>query len=204
MARVKRGEIQEKLSRVREPASASPERNEGGMALVLALVMLALLTILGAWAIDTSSTDLAIADNYRNTQNAFYSADEALAYAMKPDTLSMAYVYSLATDSTVIWSPVSSIGTGTANIQITYLGSGPLPAGPIYDGDLDVSGDPRFHGLYFAVNIEGKAENNATVVVEAAVVQVAEEQVIVGCGDDICTSSTIGGDQVFTLYWRQR
>jgi hypothetical protein len=202
MVRVKRGERQAKSSRDKAPVVAGILENERGMALVLALVMLVLLTILGVWAIDTASTDLTIAANFRNTQNAFYSADAALAYATNPDTLTTAYLYTVATGSTAAWSQVISIGTVTANIKVNYLGSGPLPAGSIYADDLDVNGNPRFHGLYFAVNTEGNAANNAVVAVEAAVVQVVEEDVIVGSG--ICTSDTTAGGRVFTLYWRER
>ena len=96
MVRVKRGEMQGKSSRDKAPVAAGIPENERGMALVLALVMLVLLTILGAWAIGTASTDLTIAGNFRNTQNAFYSADAALAYAANPDTLTTAYLYTVA------------------------------------------------------------------------------------------------------------
>ena len=41
----------------------------------MALVMLALLAMLGAWALDTSSTDLKIAGNYMNAETAFSMAD---------------------------------------------------------------------------------------------------------------------------------
>lgn len=204
MVRVKRGEMQGKSSRDKASVAAGISENERGLALVLALVMLALLTILGVWAIGTASTNLKIAGNFRSTQNAFYAADAALAYAANPDVLSKVYLYSLATGSTAEWSQVISIGTTTANIKVDYLGSGPLPAGSIYDGDLDVNGNPRFHGRYFVVNTEGNAANNAEVAVEAAVVQVVEENVIVGCGGGICTSNATAGEQVFTLYWRQR
>lgn len=204
MVRVKRGEMQGTLSRGKASVAAAIPENERGLVLVLALVMLALLTILGAWAIGTASTDLTIAGNFRNTQNAFYSADAALAYATNPDTLTTAYLYTVATGSTAVWSQVISIGTVTANINVNYLGSGPLPSGSIYDGDLDVNGNPRFHGRYFAVNTEGNAANNAAVTVEAAVVQVVEENVIVGCGSGICTSDTTAGGRVFPLYWRLR
>lgn len=172
MVHVKRQEIQSQAMRGKASASAGFSGNERGMALVLALVMLALLTILGAWALNTSSTDLKIAGNSRNTQNAFYSADAALDYAKNPDTLETAYLYTLATGSTAIWSQAISIGNFATNMTVDYLGSGPLPAGSIYDGDLDMNGNPKFHGLYFAVNTEGKAANNAVVAVESAVVQV--------------------------------
>lgn len=54
--------------------------NEKGIALVVALVMLALLTILGTFALSTSSTELFITGNYRNSQYAFYAADAAIEY----------------------------------------------------------------------------------------------------------------------------
>lgn len=172
MVRVKRREMQGQASRGKAPVAAGLTGNERGMALVLALMMLALLTILGAWVLDSSKTDLKIAGNSKNTQNAFYSADAALAYAANPSTLTTAYLYTLATGSTAVWSQVISINTFTANTNVNYLGSGPLPAGSIYDADLDVNGNPKFHGLYFAVNTQGTAANNAAVAVESGVVQV--------------------------------
>jgi hypothetical protein len=184
------------------PVIAGISENERGMALVLVLVMLSLLTILGVWAIDTASSDLSIAGNFRNNQNAFFAADAALAYAANPDTLTKAYLYAAATGSAAVWSEVISIGTVTANIKVNYLGSGPLPAGSLCNGDLDVNGNPRFHGLYFAVNTEGNAANNAVAAVEAAVVQAVEEDGIVGYSGGI--SDTTAGGRVFLLYWRQR
>ena len=172
MERKREGEMQEQASRVKASAASDLTGNERGMVLVLALATLALLTILGAWVLDTSSTDLKIAGNSRNAQNAFCSADAALAYAANPEMLETAYLYTKATGSSAVWSQVISIGTYTANTSITFLGSGPLPAGSIYDGDLEVNGNPKFHGNYFIVNTEGKAAHNADVAVESAFVQV--------------------------------
>ncbi len=204
MVRVKRGEMRGKSLRDKVPVAAGILCKERGMVLVLALVMLALLTILGAWAVGTASTDLTIAGNFRSTQNAFYAADAALACAANPDTLTAAYLYIVATGGTAEWSQVVSIGTVTANIKVDFLGSGPLPPGSRYYGELDVNGNPRFHGLYFAVNAECNAANNAVAAVEAAVVQVVEEGVNAGCGGGICASNATADERVSTLYWRQR
>jgi hypothetical protein len=54
--------------------------NEKGMALVLALVMLVLLTLLGAFALSTSSTELFIAGSFKNAQQAFYAGDAGIDY----------------------------------------------------------------------------------------------------------------------------
>lgn len=204
MVRVKRGEMRGKSSSDKAPIAAGILCEERGMVLVLALVMLALLTILGAWAVGTASTDLTIAGNFRSTQNAFYAADAALAYATNPDTLTKAYVYSQATGSNAIWSQVISIGTVTANIQVMYLGSGPLPADSKYYGDLDVNGNPKFHGLYFVLNTEGNDATKAAVAVEAAVVQVVGEDAVVSCSSGTCAWTATAGEQVHPLYWRQR
>lgn len=55
--------------------------NERGVALILVLVMLLLLTILGTSMLATSTTDLKIAGNYRNNEEAFYTAEAALELA---------------------------------------------------------------------------------------------------------------------------
>jgi len=172
MVRVKRLETQGQALIGKASVPVGIAGNERGIALILALAMLALLTLLGAWALDVSSTDLKIAGNSRNTQNAFYAADAALGYSTNPTTLTTAYLYIQSNGSTAKWTNPITIGDFNAKTTVAYLGSGPLPAGTVYDADLDVNGNPKFHGLYFNVNTEGKAGNNADVVVESSVVQV--------------------------------
>jgi Tfp pilus assembly protein PilX len=55
--------------------------NERGVALIIVLVMLLLLTILGASMLSTSTSDLKISGNYRNSEESFYTADAALEIA---------------------------------------------------------------------------------------------------------------------------
>lgn len=55
--------------------------NEQGAALIIVLVMLLLLTILGTSMLATSTTELKIAGNYRNTEEAFYTAEAVLDVA---------------------------------------------------------------------------------------------------------------------------
>jgi hypothetical protein len=172
MARKIEHEMPRQASTGKAYVPAENAGNENGTVLVLTLVLLALLSILGALALDTSSTDLKIAGNSRNTQDVFYSADAALACAVNPDTLTRAYAYTAENSGTAKLSQVISIGSFTVTTNIVFMGSGPLPVGAIYDGDLDVNGQPRFHGLYFAVTTDGTAAHNAAVAVESAVVQV--------------------------------
>jgi hypothetical protein len=50
---------------------------EDGVALIIALMSMMLLTALGAAVIMVSNTETLIADNYRNSQEALYAADAA-------------------------------------------------------------------------------------------------------------------------------
>jgi hypothetical protein len=53
-------------------------RNEEGTALIIALMSMMLLTALGAAVVMVSRTETAIANNYRNSQEALYAADAAV------------------------------------------------------------------------------------------------------------------------------
>lgn len=66
------------VAAVDDDVSYKPLCNEEGAALIIVLAMLLLLMILGATLLSSSTTELRIAGNYRNTQEAFYSADAVL------------------------------------------------------------------------------------------------------------------------------
>ncbi len=55
-------------------------RNEQGMALIIALSLLAIMSVLGAMLLSSSSTEILLSRNAQNGQQAFYVADRALAY----------------------------------------------------------------------------------------------------------------------------
>lgn len=156
----------------RGPAVPDCLKSEKGMALIIALVLLVLLTILGTWVLNSASTDLRIAGNYRNNQNAFFTAEAANAYATNPAMLTQAYTSMTGTTLYPLPAlpalPITSTATGT----IEYVGSGPLPAGSIFDADVDYSGNPKFYGLFFSVKVIGTGLNNAQTAVESGVMQV--------------------------------
>ena len=52
--------------------------NEQGTALIIALMAMMLLTALGAAVVMVSNTEIKIAGNYRNSQEALYAADAAV------------------------------------------------------------------------------------------------------------------------------
>jgi PilX N-terminal len=164
----------------RTPVVSMGKKSERGMALIIALVMLVLLTILGAWVLNSASTDIHISGNYRNNQQAFYAGDAAINYLTNANTLSTAYSGMTGTNYSYCLGPapcnpappltmsVVSQATGT----VEFLRSGPLPLGSAYDADVDYNGNPQFHGLYFNIQSSGTGMNNAQAVIEAGVVQV--------------------------------
>jgi hypothetical protein len=166
-------------ARMKAPGGGKSER---GVALVIALVMLVLLTILGAWVLNSASTDLHISGNYRNNQQAFFAGDAAVNYLTNANTLTTAYSGMSGTSYSCpgpnepqcpgMPLTVSTVPFSQATGTIEFLRSGPLPLGSIYDSDVDYNGNPKFHGLYFDIQTSGTGVNNATAVVEAGVVQV--------------------------------
>ncbi len=56
-------------------------KDESGIALVVALLIMVLLTILGTAAIMTSTTDVKISDNFEDYQETFYAADGGINVA---------------------------------------------------------------------------------------------------------------------------
>jgi hypothetical protein len=166
----KKGNLIDRPAHSLSSAAIASIGNERGMALILALVMLALLGILGVWALDTSNTDLKISGNFRTTQNAFYAADGGLGYTTNRSTLFAVQNYGPGWSSPKI--DISSSGSTTASFttRVPSLLEGPLPqsgaASTIYDVDVSTGG---WHGLYSGVTSTGTAANNAVVVVEAVV-----------------------------------
>jgi hypothetical protein len=99
-------------------ATRDRRRNgEAGIALVLALMALMLLTFLGLTLATTTSTELQIATNYRWSQQAFYNA-EAGVEAAKQVLSSANWTAVLPPARTNLWAgnvaPAAAAGTATA------------------------------------------------------------------------------------------
>jgi type IV pilus assembly protein PilX len=64
-----------------------PLANERGGALILAIAMLAILSVLGSLALMTSNTEMKITGNYQTAKQTFVVADRAVEYATSRDIL---------------------------------------------------------------------------------------------------------------------
>lgn len=102
--------------------------SESGFVLVLAVLMLAVITVIGVAATRTSETESRIASNERQIANEFYNAEGALI-----DTLERAITTWLAptspfvTDGETVASYTSSTdfdsdGTNDATVEVRYIG----------------------------------------------------------------------------------
>jgi len=58
-------------------------KNERGSALIIAIMLLAIMSILGVTMMSTSTTEIQLSGNYRNTQESFYTADRTIEYSMQ-------------------------------------------------------------------------------------------------------------------------
>ncbi|AMV71796.1 hypothetical protein JCM30471_01450 [Desulfuromonas carbonis] len=58
-----------------------PLGNQRGIALIVAISLLAIMSILGAMLLNTSTSEIQLSGNYRNYQEAFYAADRAVEYS---------------------------------------------------------------------------------------------------------------------------
>ena len=159
------------------PAAAAihAARNERGIALVVALVMLVLLSILGSFALSTSSSELFIAGNYRNAQDAFYSAEGARERA-EMDPL----IYSAIVPYTTNMWPASgdyndiSVGSTTAKGRVEWITYGPLPPNMATDADLGSGSGSSYQASYYIIRVTGKGRTNtnAEIAIETEIIKI--------------------------------
>jgi Tfp pilus assembly protein PilX len=143
-------------------------RNERGVILIIVLIMLLLLSILGATVLTSSTSDLRIAGNGRNLQEAFFNADGSLEHALVNSTVLSGvawtgFVYMNAGLPAVVDTatglPVGA--TQIAQVNSVYLGEGKAPRGSGYDESTLVN--------YYDVNVVGSGPNATEVAIDAGV-----------------------------------
>lgn len=55
--------------------------NQRGMALIIAISLLAVMSVLASMLLNTSTSEIQLSGNYRTQQEAFYAAERAIEYA---------------------------------------------------------------------------------------------------------------------------
>ena len=140
--------------------------NERGVALIIALAMIVILGLLGAFALSTSTTELHIAGNYRNEQFAYYNADVVQAWGPNNTTvLSNIVPYPINNPkNSYTTAPIPTVA-GTTTVTVKFLCTGPPPPG--------MGADPAiFSALHYLITIIGKGPNGQSeYIVESEMIQ---------------------------------
>ena len=117
--------------------TASDER---GFAIIVALIMLAVITVMGIAATRTSETETRIAVNERLYNIAFYAAEAGTAFVAESpsfygsDNITVGGSLSFPNDA----DPTESYALSTSqsfNGEVEYLGSSTPPGGSGYDAE---------------------------------------------------------------------
>lgn len=189
MGPIKRNNFKGPLSRV---------DNEQGAALLIVLVMLMLLTILSATLFTSSTTEVRIAGNYRNSLETFSAADAAAEFA-----LTYSGIYTSIFGSTTSWPSTGSPGMildedfkpttdpspdpqynqitipGTNNvkalIKVELVKTGPPPVGQGYQEDAGQGSGGGFKSNIFAVSVIANGPNNARADIEAGAARIVPQ-----------------------------
>jgi hypothetical protein len=96
-------------------------KSERGAALLIAVLILLILTVLGVYAVTTSTLETKITGFHKWHVEAFYAADAGLQYALAE------YPYGGLTSGT--WTPSDPPDEPDFNVTATYLANTPPPVG---------------------------------------------------------------------------
>jgi Tfp pilus assembly protein PilX len=175
--------------------------NERGMALIIVMVMLVLLSILGATMLASSTSDLKIAGNYRNSEESFYTAEAALEFGQTFDTIYTtcfpggASSWPTSGNGTVLntnnfssgatnntsphnadYNQIAIPGTNvTADVKVDFVGTGALPKGIGTQEDAGLGPGTSFKANNFVVNAIAYGQNNSQAKLESELARIVPQ-----------------------------
>ena len=148
------------------------KKNERGAALIVAMVMLLLLTMIGILALNTSSTELRIVGNYRNTEVAFFAAEGGVAFGQTSPTIYDSLVLAPPVPVTS-WNSADhggpvTVGSNNADVVVVWVASS-----SIVPAKIAAVTDPDAVKVinHFVGTLTGHGPNNAAVVLESEFVR---------------------------------
>lgn len=145
-------------------------KDENGMALIMAVSMLLILTILGALSWSVSNRQIGSAGELQSNYQAFFAAQRGIEYALNRDVLvNMSGSVDLATnDHKPIIDAGNSVATGRGEIQsgeIVDAGPGEVPL------RLRARYGSDFGANYYFISVEARGPRGETEEVETQVVR---------------------------------
>ena len=138
--------------------------NERGFAIIVALIMLAIITVIGIAATRTSETETRIAVNERLYNIAFYTAEAGTAFVAESpsfygsDNITVGGSLSFPNDA----DPTESYALSTSqsfNGEVEYLGSSTPPRGSGYDAE-------KFKAHRYQMTCSGYGPSNSISQIE--------------------------------------
>ncbi|VAV83912.1 hypothetical protein MNBD_DELTA01-1574 [hydrothermal vent metagenome] len=138
-------------------------KDEGGMALVLALVMLTLMSVLATIMFKVTDHEMQISRNYSWRQDAFYAADSGVEYAQTDANIYTAI--GLGTINIPVGGASLAAGASDATGTVEFLASGNPPTGLGVDATM-------FQGNYYLIKVTGTGRSNSTLGLESSVVRI--------------------------------
>ncbi len=132
------------------------QNREKGMALIIAIGFLAILSILGAVVLDVTTRDIGTSAGFMPARQAFYTSDRAVEYSMNRDiivNISQGETVDLVTDNAL-----DEDGTSLGEVHKTIIEGtdvGTLEAGTVTDlGAHDLPpAMAEIHGSDFGANL---------------------------------------------------
>lgn len=158
------------LSKIKNSQN-SPLNNERGIALVLTMSMLVILTLLGIMVLNSTDTELSITSNYRVASDAFVAAELASEYASQRVVNDQVTISDLSTESALTAALPDGVDIdGTArNEVISYTGMIPsammeTTSTDAYQNNIfrtgeteDASGEAAYYRIAVQTNARGRS-----------------------------------------------
>lgn len=143
----------------------SPANRQQGMALIIAIGFLAILSILGAVVLNVATQDIGASASFMPARRAFYTSDRAVEYSMNRDiivnidqgeTIVLADSTPAVDETSTEYAKDSSgASLGVTHKEIVEDGTGTLVAGTVQDlGPADLPpAMAEIHGSDFGANL---------------------------------------------------
>ena len=138
-------------------------KDERGVALVMALVMLMLMGVLGTIMFKVTDHEMQISRNFSWRQGAFYAADSGVEYAQTDSNIYTAI--GLGTINIPVGDASLATGVNDVTGTVKFMASGNPPTGMGVDATM-------FQGNYYLIQVTGTGRSNSTLGLESSVVRI--------------------------------
>lgn len=143
---------------------------EQGSALLIAMIMLVVLTVIGAATMNTATTEVIISGNYRTMKECFYNTEGPIEYAIKQADIYKAIGGDVIGASTAI--PLGADNVSSAALGINIFSN--VTAGTvtyIRDGNAITGSGSSGRARYYRIDVAGSGPANASChqIVEKAI-----------------------------------